>query len=262
MVPAPPPGDAGAPPAAAPAPYPPPGYPQSPPPAYAYPPGYTPYGYPPPGYYAPFPPIRIPPPPRPGDHLHNGLYLRGGVGAAFMTGTVSLNGTGADVSGLGAAFELAIGGTPIPGLVVGFGMYFNLTPEPSLTGTVGTDHFDGYPAGQLFSMVGGPLIDFYPNPTKGFHLQAAAGAGPVDWEVGRTGLTQVPGVPYSGGGGGFMIGAGYETWTGREWSFGGLLRFGWQSASMKPTDPADRTEFPEVSIDLLCISVLANLTFH
>jgi len=248
-------------PAPPPAAYPPP----APPYQYAYPPGAAPptSGYPPPGYYPPsFPPIRVPPPPRYGDHLHNGLYLRGAVGFGFVNGTVRLGGDSADVSGPGAAFELAIGGTPVPGLVIGFGMYFNVTPEPMLTGTLGTDQFEGLKAGVLFSFVGGPLIDFYPRPEKGFHIQAAIGGGAVTWAKGHTPVVWVPGVNYSGGGAGFMLGVGYEKWTGREWGLGGLFRINWQSASLTPEDPADRSEFPDVNVDLLSLSLLATLTFH
>jgi hypothetical protein len=235
----------------------PPGYPY--PPGYAYSPGYPyPPPYPPQGYSPPHQDGSGPRAPQYGDHLHNGFYLRGGIGASFISGTVSNADARADFSGdirgAGMAFDLAIGGTPVPGLVLGFGIYGNLTPVPTLESLGET--------GELVSVVEGPMIDVYPTPTKGIHLQAAAGVGLVHWSRGAGSIVQVPGVAYTGGGFGMMLGAGYQGWIGRQWSLGGMFRINWQSTRLEPEDPANRDYFVDAKLDLLSFSLLASLTFH
>jgi len=216
-------------PAAAP-PYPPPGPPGYP----AYPP---PYAYPPPGYgYAPYPPPGYgqwppagPPPPDPSERNHDGFYLRMTVGGGYSyvvqtyegpqpqnIGGFALGGSPSPgdvkVSGGTTAFDIMLGGTPVPGLVIGGGLFFNVTPSPDVkvldvTATSKSD---------LTVFLLGMFADIFPNPKGGFHVGGIAGIATVDWSGGG-----INGSASGFGGGAF---AGYDAWVGKQWSLGGLVR--------------------------------------
>jgi hypothetical protein len=81
----------------------------------------------------------------------------------------------------------------------------------------------------------GVFLDFYPNPKDGFHVQGALGIGTLTFERGR-GLEPVPGETWAGGGGGAMLGVGYEVWVGSQWSLGGVARLLLMSGTLRGED--------------------------
>ncbi len=73
--------------------------------------------------------------------------------------------------------------------------------------------------GKTFAMVSfGPLIDYYPDPEAGLHVEAGVGFGVTS------------GVPPKGADGtaasglGLFGGVGYERWIADQWALGGLVR--------------------------------------
>jgi len=173
-----------------------------------------------------------PPTPREGAHVHDGFYMRLGTGFGMYREQLQNDDDasvhGGDVSGSTIGFasvgEFAIGGTLGRGWVLGGGFY---------TATLLTGHYkdDDDNEGTLplemdpdlrDLVVFGPFVDWYPNPRKGFHLQAALGLAALTSRSGGRWDDDDDG--YEAVGAGIVLGVGYEWWVGDEWSLGVLAR--------------------------------------
>lgn len=138
-------------------------------------------------------------------YVHEGFYLRFGVGPGVMWSNLSREGASSSAAGFALAGDVMVGGSPSPGLALGIG---------ALTTTgVGMDFGDGS-VGQ-FSFLVGPFFDAFPNNRKGFHLGAEAGF------AGST-LDALSGA-YGGGAAAWI---GYDEWVAPDWGVGGALRGG------------------------------------
>jgi hypothetical protein len=130
------------------------------------------------------------------------------------------------VRGVGPAFEISLGGTVAPGLVIGGGIYTvgteKLTWKADAAVPFSDDGSDTIEGGQGALGMLGVIIDFYPNPRGGFHVQGGLGIGTLTLE--HDDDTNFPGENWEGGGGGAMLGAGYEFFVSDQWSIGGLAR--------------------------------------
>lgn len=186
---------------------------------------------------------------------HDGFYLRLGLGAGTSLSKGTVQGTDEDVSikGTAIATEIALGGTPTPGLAVGFGI-FNATILSPTYEYQGLD-LDGGLA-QLAEY--GVFVDYYPDPHGGLHFQAAPGLAVGAAQEGDCDNPCI-GSDYSGTGFGVMLGAGYEGWVADEWSIGGLLRLTYASMTLEP-DSAFAADFEGTR--LLFPALLVTATFH
>jgi hypothetical protein len=249
--------------------YPPPGY-GYPPPGYGYPPpgyGYPPpgYGYPPPGYGYPPPGgayEQPPAPPPPGPdltiHRHDGFYLRLALGGTYVWDSVRIEDRSMKFSmrGGGMSMEVAVGGTPAPGVVVGGGLYSSTTTALNVTEVKQygdrVEGADGDFNATTFMLLG-PMVDVFLDPNSGFHLQAAFGIGAISLGDGdsRFSTTDQYGYPmderreinestYSGLG--VMLGTGYEFWVGEQWGVGALARLVYISASSDDSESGDNVD--------------------
>jgi hypothetical protein len=158
----------------------------------------------------------------PGVHLHDGFYLRLGMG--FGSYSEAIRQEDADkqttVSGIASVSEFALGGAVRPGLVFGGGVWTStiLASARTIRGNP--------PPGEVidgrgdFQLVG-PFFDYYPDPRGGLHMQGAIGIANV------RGLS-VDSVNFDKDsisvGGGVMFGVGYDWWVSNEWSVGVLGR--------------------------------------
>lgn len=212
-------------------------------------------GYPPP-----------PPPTPPSAHLHDGFYFRFALGGAPVFGNVKPKTSAgeasidADVSAFAALSELAFGGSPTPGLVLGGGIYgaslSGIEYKAKVLGTTFTYEADS----ALVSMVG-PFVDFYPNPQQGFHAQAAIALSIVSAGQGKYNATYGGSFPpddYSGTGFGLVLGAGYEWWIGEQWSLGVLGRVQYTSATLK----ANSNSYADADFSAWIPGVLVDITYH
>ena len=141
--------------------------------------------------------------------------------------------------------EVAVGGTPTPGVVIGGGLYMSTVTRLKVTKVKQYgDSVDGARGsfGASTYMLLGPLVDVFPDPTGGFHVQAAFGIGAITLGTGRTcfastdqygypidDCTETSDSTYSGLG--LMLGTGYEFWVGEQWGVGALARLVYISAS-------------------------------
>ncbi|MEZ4220962.1 MAG: autotransporter domain-containing protein [Polyangiaceae bacterium] len=160
-------------------------------------------------------------------HNHDGFYLNLGLNFGYSMVSWSVDGAGSldqDLSGLSSGFDLLIGGTPVPGLVIGGGLIGVRTSDPKIkTGSVETTA-DGTMLLAGLSLFG----QYYFDPAEGFFLQGQLGYAVLDF-VNSNGS--------SGGNDptGFLVGvgAGYDFWIGEQWSVGPVARFLYASTSVE-----------------------------
>ena len=206
---------------------------------------------------------------RKGVRFHDGFYLRLGLGVgALMSSTVKPSGAtdSYDITGVSEQIDISLGGTPVPGFVIGGGIFGSFTPAPSYSQSVNgeTASVDG---GSLMAEVVGPFIDVYPNPSQGFHLMAAVGPAIISAAKGDPkyvcvsngcGTVEMPGTAYSGTGFGLVAGVGYEAFVGDQWSIGGIARLMYTSATMSPDD----SSYVKADVSAIVPGLLFGATFH
>jgi hypothetical protein len=119
--------------------------------------------------------------------------------------------------GGGFAFDVLMGGTPAPGLVVGGGSVFQtaVAPGQDTSGPPLQGLGEQAPGGIGLWLIG-PMIDVFPNPNQGFHMGALLGLAAVGLKGNDDKLS---------GGVGVSAWLGYGDWVAAEWSLGGLIRF-------------------------------------
>jgi hypothetical protein len=164
-----------------------------------------------------------------------------------------MNGSGptgdAKLSGLASGGLVAIGGTPVPGLVVAGAL-----GGTSLSGTDFTAYQPGPTHGwDARSGVIAALVDWFPDEHGGWHIGGALGLNAVSVTNSSAQIT------WSGVGFGGRLFGGYDRWIGPEWSLGiGGALFAGSSASMKDNSRNDTGyEFGSIGA-----SLEATLLYH
>jgi hypothetical protein len=215
------------------------------------------------GYTYGAPPFGPPPPPR-GAREHDGFYLRLGLGVGRLAASFdsadspSLGGRveGGIASGA-LALEIALGGTPAPGLVIGGGLFTDgagasTTHDLKVNGAGQRDlEFRNFGLALL-----GPFADFYVNPKLGFHVQGALGIAGMSVGEGRRGSQTITDAQ-SLGGLGFMLGGGYEWWVADQWSLGGIVRLMYASVQSDRRE-SERWNFRAIAVP----EILFGATYH
>jgi len=137
---------------------------------------------------------------------HDGFYLRlEGGGLGFDTAQAHASPSLAHLDGTSKQGFILIGGTPLPGLVLGGGLRQGTSHGTFVHGRDDGFRFDAFTPGV------GAFVDWYPSPTRGWHLGAYAG----------TGMTFVNGSTWTHAAeiDGALF-AGYDAWIGEQWSLG------------------------------------------
>jgi hypothetical protein len=160
----------------------------------------------------------------PGARRHDGFFARSDAGLAFLWANVSGSGAPPNrtgIRGLGQSASISIGGTPKPGLVVG-GTMWTARIDPSFieNGKTVTPDDDSVKVTMLRV---GPFLDWYPDPSRGFHAQLAA-AFTAQVETNEKGDAIKPAAV----GASLAVGAGHEWFILDEISIGllGRVAFG------------------------------------
>ena len=155
-----------------------------------------------------------------GARLHDGLFVRSEPSLTFFRAIVWGSGTEtrrSGIRGIGQGAGISIGGTPARGLVVG-GSVWTARVDPVFIEdgkTVSPD--DDSVKITLLRL--GPFLDFYPDPSRGFHVVTAA-ALTVQVESDVKGNAIEPAAL----GAALSIGPGYEWFIMNEISMGLLGR--------------------------------------
>jgi hypothetical protein len=175
----------------------------------------------------------------PNKYRHDGFYLRlaGGIGigrdsaesdARYETGRtpglVAFEGAG---SGFAAATEVAIGFTPVGGLVLGAGIYtatipsLDAGPQP-----MGRGSYE-WELSQL--AIASPHVDFYLDPDRGLHFQGGFGLATYVTGEAKPSGSGAKARAHTGVGLGFMLGIGHQWWVAEQWSLGliGRVLYAW-----------------------------------
>lgn len=150
--------------------------------------------------------------------MHDGFYLRMGVGVGLGGSLVSSDSKAiGDYSfgGGAGAFDLWVGGTPVPGLVMG-GAFSVLGIGSSQRSVDGT-RVPGDVAGSTGLL--GYFVDVFPDPARGLHFGGALGLASGSAKIKDSDRE------FRGGGLGLQAWGGYDFWVSSQWSLGGMLRF-------------------------------------
>ena len=186
---------------------------------------------------------------------HDGFYFRAALGLGGLIGSnryasSAIAGSSSlefDSSGLAIVSELAFGGSPAPGLVIGGGSY---------GASIGKTRYisDGIEVEDEASAVSviGPFIDFYPDPEAGLHLQLAPGLGLISAVEGDFVAEDLGGLGF-----GFMAGVGYEFWISEQWSIGALARVLYANATLLNADGNERFD-----VQAIVPGLLFAVTYH
>lgn len=148
-------------------------------------------------------------------YTHDRFYMRIGVGAAytldrFERSRASEAETFKELGrGFGVATELAFGGTPTAGLVVGGGIYGG--HAFSLKAYEGQRELASWES--VNTVLVGPFLDYYPEPASGVHIQGALGPALIEFDDGQRADAF-----------GIMVGLGHEWFFAPQWSVGVLGR--------------------------------------
>jgi hypothetical protein len=168
----------------------------------------------------PVPPARA----RAGYHVHDGFYLRLGLGLGGGSTSISTNRDSApnfELGGAGLAGNLWLGGTPWRGIAIG-GLISLQGMNEGDTVVEGDETDEGMNGGMLMLA---PFIDAFPDPQRGLHFGGALGLAFMSAKAKSKDLEQRFLVKdYEGGGLGLSGWIGYMGWVGQEWSLGGLLQ--------------------------------------
>jgi hypothetical protein len=154
-------------------------------------------------------------------HEHDGLYLRFGLGptyAALLATTSENDDLEITVDGAGVGLEFLIGGTPLPGLVLGGGLFLFTIPDPKmeLNGTE-SDAEDISLGATMFAL----MASYYIDPKLGAYAQALVGLSSLSLEYERQGSKR---QTDDTDGYALGLGLGWDFWVGNQWSLGPELR--------------------------------------
>ncbi len=152
----------------------------------------------------------------------DGLYLKVGVGASGLSmsraGHVSAGSgpaayTGdSSIGGGGGAFELTLGGTLRPGLILAGTLVDQSVASPALH----TDARDIDLDGQLHYGLLGATLTWFPQPNGGFHVGGTLAAARAWAKAPQPAFSEYLG----GAGGALALDAGYLWWISDQWSLG------------------------------------------
>jgi len=152
--------------------------------------------------------------------FHDRFYLRMSAGGGTLGTNASFgqdNGLDFETRGGCLSLDLAIGGTPVPGFVVGGNFAFQEAFKPHFTETLGEGETH---TNTVFTLLG-PFIDWFPDPRGGFHLGATFGYAYVA-VVDQSGLADNT-LRENGIGG--AVRAGFDLWVSNQWALGLLGQF-------------------------------------
>lgn len=146
-------------------------------------------------------------------YRHDGFYAR----LSNESGYVGFFGEGPDgdasIKGFGTGGFIALGGTPVPGLVIG-----GLIGSAAVRGT-----FRGRPEGSekkgtMSLAMLGAFVDWFPNPYDGWHVGASFGFAAIS--LTDAALDDSVGPAFSA-----KLFGGYDFWIGPQWSLGIMAGF-------------------------------------
>jgi outer membrane autotransporter protein len=173
---------------------------------------------------------------------HDGFHLNMNAGIGYVSASAEQAGFKENMSGVSFPTGILIGGSVIPGLVIGGNLFWHVTPSPSYSLNGNSQTLSDV---SMWLVGIGPYVDFYPNPAEGLHFQGMVGWGALERTInGNSGGNDPTGLI-------MQIGAGYDFWVGDEWSIGPLARFAYAPFSIN-----------DVSVSTIAPSLVCSFTYH
>jgi hypothetical protein len=211
------------------------------------------------------------PPAAKGARVHDGFYLRMSFGFGALLGSWSPAALpySPAVSSFAEHYELALGGTPFPGLVIGGGLFGAIAGSPMYGWTSRGSNIN-IPGGSIYSEIIGPFVDVYPKPARGIHFMAALGPAGINQSSGGAekicypnptpscSVGGTPVTPYGAVGVGFVMGFGYEAFVADHWSIGGIVRIMYTYGNLSPNDRAE----PDAKLSSFMPGLMFGATFQ
>jgi hypothetical protein len=172
-----------------------------------------------------------------GDRRHDGFFARSEPGIAFLTAHVDDRGASprrSGVRGVGQSAAVSLGGTPLPGLVVG-GTLWTARIDPVFTedGVRVSSNDDSV---KLTMLRLGPFLDWYPDERAGFHALANL-TFDIHVESDEKGDAREP----AAFGGSFGLGAGHEWFLASSFSLGAVARLAMGASGRAAPGGLERT---------------------
>lgn len=182
----------------------------------------------------------------PGDYEHDGFFLRAEAGVVFFRALVEApaSPTGRTrISGFGESSSISAGGTPFRGLVLG-GRVWTTRVSPSFVEHGAHVTPDDDSVKETLARIG-PFADWYPDPSRGFHVQ-------LGFELAIQVESDVKGNLIKPGnyGPAASVGLGYEWFVSKQFSLGFVARmaFGYGTRSLDGADEHTLWEAPELAL--------------
>jgi hypothetical protein len=171
-----------------------------------------------------------------GAYLHDGFFARSDVALAFFSAVVG--GSGASgrrtaIRGIGQSQAISIGGTPERGLVIG-GSLWAARIDPVFVEDGRTIVPDDDSVKVTLARVG-PFLDWYPDPSRGFHANVAA-AFTIQIESDAKGNAVKPAAV----GAALSLGTGYDWFISSQLSIGLLGRVAFGREVRRPVEGDQR----------------------
>lgn len=199
-----------------------------------------------------------PPPVSTASRYHDGFYFRVASGFALYDerldsddGGRERSGRNRGIAGLG---EVAVGGTIGQGWVIGGGIYSADLAASTFRTRTELPPAELDPELRSVALLG-PFMDWYVNPERGLHFQAALGLSTLTPRV--FGHPATERSEYLAVGGGLMLGAGYDFWIADEWSLGVLAR-----TTLSVLGGSDDEDARWLHVVVTSPGLLATLTYH
>jgi len=180
-------------------------------------------------------------------YFHDRFYLRLSLGGGTLGTSGNLdpdNGTTFDTRGGCVAFDLAIGGTPVPGFVIGGDYAFQEAFRPHIklrSGSISAEQ--DADVNTVFGVLG-PFVDWFPDPSGGFHFGGTLGLAVLSSADDNGNVSNS--VSESGFGYAFRL--GYDAWVSRQWALGVLGQFVGGSVSTDSRSPRERDSVASFSV--------------
>jgi hypothetical protein len=168
-------------------------------------------------------------PPSPDARLHDGFYMRLSFGMGSGTATEdetdpAFPASEMDWSGLTAMFDVMLGGSPMPGFVLGGALISHQILNPTIKAGGSTQQTIGSDISLNLATIG-LFTAIYPDPRSGFNFHALLGYSEVSITVDhQTTNRDNPTGPS------FMAGVGYDFWVSDQWSIGPDFRIAYSEA--------------------------------
>ena len=212
------------------------------------------------------PRVTAPPPPPPpaavrarlepdetGAYLHDGFYMRFGLGAGYVAEPIDVTvgdySYSYQIDGVGVPIDFALGGTLGKGFVLG-GVLYNLMLGPadrSMLPMPDSEREEEH-AARLSAL--GLLGDWYVDPASGFHIQGMLAGGSLA-------LSDTADSDYTPTASVVSLGVGYSFWIGPDSSAGILARV--ERASLLYEDDDTGVEYDH---QLVHVGLMGTVTYH